>query len=266
MYKGFNLKLESTVSLSDEGSYTKMLDENKKKIRVLFEELLLVDGNLDASKLIEEWFPQNEYHVFISHSHKDLDIAEGLANWLYEKFSLKSFIDSHVWGYANDLLKELNDRFAKIDGDLYNYTPAIANAAHVHLMLSTALNEAIDKTECLLFLNTENTLQNIALKDGSEEQRTASPWIMSELKMSSMVTTKLSKDRIVINEGVGLESASNAAPLLYKASMEHLLPLNEDGLKAWLNECAKYSGKFSFLNSMGNKEYDALNVLYKFHL
>lgn len=266
MYKGFNLKLESSVSLSNDGSYTKMLNENKKKIRVLFEKLLLVDGNLDANKLIEEWFPQDEYHIFISHSHKDLDIAERLANWLYQQFGLKSFIDSHVWGYANDLLKELNDRYAKSDGDSYNYIPAVANAAHVHLMLSTALSEAIDKAECLFFLNTENTLQDITLKDGSEEQRTASPWIMSELKTSSMITTKLSKDRIVINEGVGLESASNAAPLLYKTSMEHLLPLNENGLKAWLNGCAEHLGRFTFLNSMGKKEYDALNILYKFHL
>ncbi|HHQ4809681.1 TPA: hypothetical protein ACSP29_004122, partial [Aeromonas veronii] len=195
MFKGFKLKLNEAVFLSSNGEYSNLLREKKDRIVDKFNEVLLSNGKIDADKIIDEWFPAGEYHVFISHSHKDRELAEKFANWLYDKFRLTSFLDSHVWGYANNLLKELNEKYASNGGDGYVYESAISNAAHVYLMLSTALTEAIDKSECLFFINTENTLENMKIEGGHEESRTASPWIMHELKMSAMIRRHLSADR-----------------------------------------------------------------------
>ena len=264
MYKGFNLKLHDISSLSNDEKYSVELKGNKKNIITKLDDLILSDGYLDAEELIKEWFPKGEYHVFISHSHKDKEIAECLANWLHENFGLKAFIDSHVWGYASELLQKLNDRFARKDAETYEYSPAISNAAHVHLMLSTALSEVIDKSECLFFINTENTLQDITLKDGSEDQRTASPWIMSELKTSSIIEKKLSKSRVIKSRTIALESESKGAKLLYKTSTEHLVPLTVSDLEDWLYKSRDIiSSRLHWLRSEPVKEYSALTILYE---
>ena len=262
MYKGFNLKLEDASKLENDGKYSEDLIANKKRITSKFHELILSDGYLDAEELMKTWFPKNEYHVFISHSHKDAEIAECLANWLHENFGLKAFIDSHVWGYANELLQELNDLYAKKDAETYNYAPAIANAAHVHLMLSTALNEVIDNAECLFFLNTDNTLEKTLLKNGFEESRTASPWIMSELKTSSIIRKKLSHDRNLVRKSISMEGMTESAKFLYSAPTEHLIDLSEDDLVNWLDGCTTYLD-YSFRISIVSRDYQALNKLYE---
>ena len=57
------------------------------------------------------WFPQIKADIFISHSHKDEDLALALAGWLKVSFGLTAFIDSCVWGYANDLLKMIDYKY-----------------------------------------------------------------------------------------------------------------------------------------------------------
>jgi len=214
MYKGFNLKLENTSKLKSDGRYSEELKANKKKIKSKFKELMLSDGYLDAEELMKAWFPKNEYHVFISHSHKDVEIAECLANWLHENFGLKSFIDSHVWGYANELLKELNDL---------------------------------------------NALEKTLLKNGFEESRTASPWVMSELKISSLIRKKLSRDWSV----AGMESITDSAKFLYSAPTDHLSELSEEDLVDWLNDCTTSCGNSGSLSIVLRHCYDALDKLYE---
>jgi hypothetical protein len=62
---------------------------------------------IDGSKLINDWFPSYKADVFISHSHNDSRTAKRLAIWLKKEFGLTTFLDSIVWGSANDLLKKL---------------------------------------------------------------------------------------------------------------------------------------------------------------
>jgi hypothetical protein len=45
-----------------------------------------------------------------------------LARILYEKFGIKTFIDSCIWSYSNNLLKQIdNDYCRNINGKNYNY-------------------------------------------------------------------------------------------------------------------------------------------------
>lgn len=61
---------------------------------------------------------------FISHSHSDEKLANMIAGWLNDKFKLNYFIDSNVWGYSDNLIKELNARYRNkrnsMDGCVYD--------------------------------------------------------------------------------------------------------------------------------------------------
>ncbi len=268
MYKGFELTLSDSDFLSSDGEYSDLLKENREKIVNKFNEVLLKNGKIDADKIIEDWFPTGKYHVFISHSHKDIELAEQFANWLYDKFKLTSFLDSHIWGYANNLLRELNENYAKNGEDTYAYEPAISHAAHVYLMLSTALSEVIDKSECLFFINTNNTLENIQIKGSEVESRTASPWIMHELKTSAIIRRYKSLDREkLISESTGLEALEKSAGFSFSVPTEHLTKINETGLSKWAEDCGveHYSDNI-FLWAINLKKqktgFDALDALY----
>ncbi|ETZ11559.1 hypothetical protein AJ90_19310 [Vibrio parahaemolyticus M0605] len=265
MFKGFELTLSESDFLSNYGLYSELLRKTQEKIADKFNEVLLNDGKINADKIMEEWFPSGQYHVFISHSHKDLELAEQLANWLYEKFKLTSFLDSHVWGYANNLLKDLNEKYARNGEETYAYEPAISNAAHVYLMLSTALAEVIDKSECLFFINTENALENMQIEGSQAKSRTASPWIMHELKTSAMIRRRYSSDREEsVTESAGLESLEKSAGFSFSVPTEHLFKLDQSNLSKWAKDCCVEGNSVGFRRWLldEKKEFDALDVLY----
>ncbi|WCP83308.1 hypothetical protein PQE20_17975 [Vibrio harveyi] len=253
MYKGFNLNVSDVDKihyLQHNKSFTTILQSNKAEIQKSLSAALLSDGSLDGNKLKEVWFPNiQEVDVFISHSHSDIEKAEALANWLYEKFKLRSFIDSHVWGYANNLLREIDDKYAYQKSlNTYNYQIRNITTSHVHMMLSAALTEMIDKTECLFFINTENAIENIQI-DGQDEDRTSSPWIMSELATSNTIRKHLNRPEIIMESIVGNESFkamndSASVPKIYhKAPTEHLTKINVNTLSAFYERNRGESGE-----------------------
>lgn len=52
----------------------------------------------------------------------------------------------------------------------------------MHLLLQGALAKMIDRCECLIFVNTPNSIK---MTDVQNETNTASPWIYSEMLMAS---------------------------------------------------------------------------------
>lgn len=86
--------------------YNKYCEESKRSLKNFIYDNDIIDGN----RLKESWFQIEEADVFLSHSHKDINKVIAFAGWLYEKFELKSFIDSCCWGYCDDLLKLLDDK------------------------------------------------------------------------------------------------------------------------------------------------------------
>lgn len=260
MFKGFNVSVNSLILLPHSTNYKNQLALNETRIRESLKDFMFVDGSIDGDKLKQAWFPNiSTPHVFISHSHKDLALAEGLASWLYEKFEIHSFIDSHVWGYANELLRLLDDKYALPAGsNTYNYNIRNETTSHVHMMLSNALNEVIDNTECLFFLNTDNAINNIALSHEADDHRTASPWIMSELATSLIVRKKPNVNRpVLITKSANLEhnifestSRSDELIIQYKAPIEHLTKLSAAELFMW------------WVQHSNGEGYDALTLLY----
>ena len=154
-------------------------------------------------------------------------MAIALAGWLYETFGLESFIDSCIWGYADDLLKKLDKEYCKTTRQGYNYQSRNYSTSHVHMMLNMALMQMIDKTECLFFLNTPNSID---LSD--IETRTLSPWIYSEIGISQMINKKIRTKKFSDNLDESLK-------ISYKLDLSHLANITDSDLLQWKQKGAR---------------------------
>lgn len=249
MYRGFQLRLTSSrltsqlyrslptnhfiEELKEDANYGRvMLEADCTTVRNKLDEYLLSDGSLDGSKMQEGWFPQIEVDVFISHSHRDEDLAFGLAGWLYKNLGLTSFVDSAVWGYFQDLENSLLNAYMegtprwKRD-DLKKFA-----SAHVQMMLSVALTQMIDNTECLFFLNTPSSISIDAPIDGT----TPSPWIYSEIAMSRLIRKKLPK-RYKRSLSESRQEYFAAQSVRYTLPIDHLTELSRCDLQNWKSDC-----------------------------
>lgn len=270
MYKGYDVKnLESEIldrqidklletSIWD-SQMKEFLADKEAKIHKELEDFYLKDGVLDGDLLQRTWFPFLERsHIFLSHSHKDKKFADTFA-YLCSAIDVNVFIDSQVWGYADDLLRKLDNEYAySEETDTYHYSVRNRTTSNVHLMLQNSLNSMIDKSECLLFLNTSNSIEEF--DDVSKiSQRTSSPWIMSELQFSSMVRLRehpmANRSFHLFKEAkIKAESASNAIEfkVSHIAQTEHLTSIQALDLWDWLTHC--------FTQEL--KGFDALTALY----
>ncbi|GEP64205.1 toll/interleukin-1 receptor domain-containing protein [Clostridium beijerinckii] len=202
-----------------------------------------MNGTTDGTKLQEDWFPQVDSDIFISHSHKDIKLAQGLAGWLNQKFGLKCFIDANIWGYADELLEMINSKYSDKredgnDGYLYNHTKCNTASKHVNVMLSIALQKMIDKTEAIFVLNTDNFIQKYGevYKTG-----TYSPWIYTEIVCTELIRKKpLSEYRKQFlyefahqQDDIHKSYNESEYSAVYKVSIDHLKDINMQTLFDW---------------------------------
>lgn len=250
MYKCFNLELKKVDSqkfldvddVKDISTYNQKIEQLRENLNRDIERVELPknsDDSIDASQLINNWFPLYKPDVFISHSHTDELTAKRIACWLEKNFNLNTFIDSTVWGNSDELLKKIDDLYCisnknKNGNTTYNYDKRNFTTSHVHMMLSTALNDMIHASECVIFLNTPSSVQTAEVI----KQKTNSPWIYSELKTACIVEKikprrqdtgilhhKSRSTDNTINENI---SYSITKPL------ESFESLDSDKLKLWL--------------------------------
>ena len=149
-------------------------------IQSSLKEFIGIDGVIDGTKLQESWFPtKQKFSVFLSHSHADEKLAVSIAGFLKKELNLNTFIDSCLWRYSNDLLREIDEKYCRhSNGTSFDYDKRNYSTSHVHMMLSIALSRMIDKCESVFFLNSENS---ISIAEEISKERTASPWIYNEL-------------------------------------------------------------------------------------
>ena len=178
MFRGFNIDLNWNEKY-DNDFYAigkKVFASYENDVKDNLKNYTLMNGVLDGTKMQDDWFPQIDADIFLSHSHSDEKRAIAFAGWLYEKFGIKTFIDSCIWGYSNNLLKMIDDKHCYQEhNNTYNYNARNYSTSHVHMILSVALTKMIDNTECIFFLNTPNSISASTIID-----KTESPWIYSE--------------------------------------------------------------------------------------
>lgn len=255
MYRGFNLLLEDNCFEGDfealKGIGLDSFSSQQTSIEETINSFVRNDGSLDGSLMQANWFPQIKADIFISHSHKDKGLALALAGWLEETFGLTAFIDSCVWGYANKLLKMIDDEYCyqkKINA--YNYQKRNYSTSHVHMMLSVALTQMIDNTECLFFLNTPNSITPNTIINQTE-----SPWIYSEIAMSRLIRKKELKEYrdVALMESQRAFAEGETLNVRYDLPIDHLTNIRANHLKKWMKNWSM---------SSQNSKYLALNVLY----
>ena len=192
-------------------------------------ESFLSTGIVNGSKLSNHWFPKIKADVFISHSHKDESTAVKCASWLKDSFGLESFVDSCLWGHADDLLKIIDKACLNPGGETYDYNKRNGSTSHVHMMLSTALSTMLGACECVIFINTPNSITS-----NEAVAKTQSPWLLSELGTMRIIRRK-KPERALIQ----LENFSGQTKKAVDLTMEYIVPLDEltpldsDQLKAW---------------------------------
>lgn len=251
MYKSFDLSIGDN-DFRDFYNHGLMIHlENKKKVKQEFDLLHDDNGDLSASKIFDEWFPSIDADIFLSHSHKDERKIISLSGWLDYKFKIKSFIDSCVWGYSDDLLRAIDDKYCyKPDSGTYSYEKRNKSTAHVYVMLSTALARMIDSCESVFFVNTPNSISSSECIGGVDE--TLSPWIYSEIAMTGLVRERsLSSHRSsLVKKSMVLEGIKSLN-VRYGVNLDHLIKLNYYDLIKWGDVVDELIG-----------DYNPLDVLY----
>lgn len=221
MMKGYSLDINEVKKLgkhSGRYNFKKQNEELIEEVKIMFEQ----DKVLDGDKLEELFFPTENYDYFISYSHTDEEIVENLANYLIDK-GYKVFLDSKIWGSADALLKLIDDEYCKNENEVsYDYTKRNFSTSHVHSILHSAIGEAINKSENIIFVNGENSLD----KNSKElEAKILSPWIYQELKYFNLFYY----NQRLISESFGIEKVndSNKKPLKIsrKGDMSNLIPI-----------------------------------------
>lgn len=204
----------------------------KSKAQIFLDTYTLRDGTLDGTQMQGDWFPLIDADVFISHSHKNEDAAIELSGWLSKTFGLTSFIDSCVWGYGDDLLREIDKEHCKIEDSIYSYKKRNQSTSHVHMMLCTALSKMIDKAKCVFFLNTPDSISTIkAINNAGDDTATPSPWIYYEIAVTELIRKKIPKGyKPRVNESTMIEAQLD---VLYRADLSHLYKLDKKKLIEW---------------------------------
>lgn len=280
MFSGFNLEL-------DANSLAEVCGRDFEKYRTIGEEHLSTEINrfndemkrlvnyqtINGSQLQEYCFPNVEADIFLSHSHKDRNLANALAGWIYDTFNLKVFIDSNVWEYSSKLLEKLNSRYSNKrpngqNGVLYDHKSCCKASEHVNTMLSTALHQMIDKVECVMFLNTDNSVKVIS---DNQFSSTYSPWIYSEIMCTQIVRKKPLlcyreyNELMHFNESESIANDVTDLVISYNLPLKHLKKIDTGILIRWLYNYKKYDEyPLDFLYSITHKnDLDITKKLYR---
>ncbi|MBO3376876.1 hypothetical protein P6O24_00525 [Clostridium perfringens] len=250
MYKCYRLKFDENLKELISGYEEigkRIMEEKRANIRSSLESYLREDNSIDFTKLQDDWFPTVDSDIFISHSHADIKVVNALAGWFFKKFNVNVFVDSYIWGYCNELLREIDEKHCKHEnGSSFDYDKRNFSTAQVHMILSNALNKMIDKTECVIFLETDNSLSvNTDIEKG-----TSSAWIYSELITTSIIRRMIPKrlESDLEERKKFIYDLQESFKPYYRISLSHCIDLKAVDLKS-ISELKLYRDK-EYLDKM----------------
>lgn len=219
------------------------------------------DGIVEATQMKDGFFPtnfRNQYQVFISHSHKDIDLVKKFANVLKAKFDVRCFVDSMVWENMEKLLAVIDEKYCKNKktGNYY-YQNRNLSTAHVHAMLTIALMEMIEQCECCIFIQSDNsTIPSLKLRGIEHRDKTFSPWIYEEINFMNMLEPRESQRLLKLfsnlneNEQRAINGFVNpAVPIIHRLDLDKFkevkpgkIPYNFNKDETWLDALYRNMG------------------------
>ena len=115
------------------------------------------------------------------------------------------------------------------------------------MLLSTALSKMINNCECVIFLNTPHSIFS---GDYIQGETTDSPWIYSEIAMTSLIQKRsLAGHRQLAKSIV---RADEALQVKYEVELDHLTKLTQTDVMRWKTAASSVTAKGT----------DALDILY----
>lgn len=234
------------------------------------------NNTIDGSALKNHWFKMTKADVFLSHSHNDISRVKAFAGWLYDIFGLTAFIDSCAWGYCDNLLREIDNTYCRNKkDDNYNYKMRNYTTSHVHMMLSIALTQMIDQTECVIFFNTPNSIEWVSdlneIKNNGEK-KTLSPWIYHELAMTTLIHPQVYPRQEILHEDVAFEK-NEKIPIAHDVTqyLNEMQDMSDSQLTSWKNNWQKIQdilehridGSHIYINKYKDKH--PLDILYNIY-
>lgn len=255
MYSKYNLKANANQLLLELHNCSDAIMLNNKSINGTEDTCLDLKnfiknkvkngGILTSDDLENEWFPELRCQIFISHSHIDEKTAQILKKWLRNNLGIDAFIDSEVWLYSKAIITEIvNEKFnnsIKCDQLHEHYKFTLETSAKVNMILVSALTKMIDNTECLLFLNTNNSINTI---DGYNNNYTYSPWLFYELFISKLIKPK-SKEKHRVIKKLGFIQESSETNINYPIDLGELVDINVEDLKKWSDKHKESDNKYA---------------------
>lgn len=232
MFVGYNVDL-TNAELED---YLEIGKNSCQRQKVILKKSLseyLTDGILDGTKLESDWFPDIKSDIFISYSHNDENLAYSFVGFLKQVFGLNVFIDSNIWGSADELLLMIDKDYAKGDGPHnFSYEKRNFTTSHVHMMLANAIMKVMDNSECIFLLNTEEAIPKIS--EIEKENYTQSPWLYTEIMLTQMLRKReiLDHREKAILEGF-TKQANEKLKINYRVNLDNLIKINWEDIKVW---------------------------------
>lgn len=186
---GLKINLEENKSWIDESS---LLDTStmEKNFQNLMKSIVSETENtavFDAMKLMKHHFNKDlkNFDVFISHSHQNMDEVLKLAKIIKDN-GKNVFIDSLYWNFADDLLRELDEKYCRNNNSgSFDYSKRNISTTLVHSILSNSLQMMINQCDTFLFLNSAN-INHLTIEKYNENY-TTSPWIYTELLTANII-------------------------------------------------------------------------------
>lgn len=234
MYKVYNIAVDTRLK--------DFLDKHIKDFKcgttntINYKEILKASSNetgiYSADEIRNKIFPSIDADIFISHSHRDREIALKLANYLKNTFDLNAFIDSSIWGNVY----QLADTLQKSKPDTKNNDIV----TKMDMILISALTSMLDHCECVFFINTKNSIA---------KDFTSSPWIYYELFISNLLPIEI-PERLASPEIRFRTPENKYLTVSYHIDIHNLPKINFEEFSEW-SEIKNKKGK------------PALNCLYE---
>jgi hypothetical protein len=227
-----------------------------------------IDSDLivfEHKDILRDWFPESNCHIFLSHSHKDKNLAIYIANALFNKYKIKTFIDSEFWGYVDKAISNINHKYNTIqpENEYLHYDKCMRVASNFYLILSNALTDGIDASDSIWFLNSKNSLN--AISDDNQFS-TYSPWIYTELNFSSKVQRRGHQNRSspMFESVKGTDSYHEITKqanvsVRYDAPNEHLIDVSDSDMHYLLTNGIALEHSYQ-----NDKAFDYLDKIYSF--
>ncbi|KSY30187.1 MULTISPECIES: hypothetical protein [Enterobacteriaceae] len=217
MHKKFHIELDSlkrdlenydryNIVSSERLAYGSITISDRESVKQSIINYVKENEDIDTEKLIGDIFPKFTPHLFISHKSQDAGLAIKLANILFEKYDILSFIDSQVWHHINDIQKILDEEFSKKSEGLYDYRKSNIVSSNIFAMLSSSLYRTIDDSDGFIFIDRATKPNTARITHSTISQiNTESPWIYLENIYSNLIRKKSHNRSQIIIAKAGLE-------------------------------------------------------------